>query len=162
MLTCTCTHKLRAMKSTWKSPLPNMKRIYFRSGLLWVLGPTDAKALSRPKSRLKRPSGTSPLLSKRQSGRLRRQYARPNASPHWIPRSVGTAPPRLQTSPPPLRGVRDEAHKNRPCQERMKSPNATRAGYSNHVDKDLYLYRKRTKHSASSPPGDHHRPLRVV
>ena len=33
-LTCTCTHILRAMRSTWKSPLPNMIRVHSRSGLL--------------------------------------------------------------------------------------------------------------------------------
>ena len=35
-LTCTCTHILRAMRSTWKSPLPNMIRVHFRSGLLCI------------------------------------------------------------------------------------------------------------------------------
>lgn len=45
-LTCTCTHNPRAMRSTWKSPLLNMNRIYFRSGLLWAWAPQTLKRLA--------------------------------------------------------------------------------------------------------------------
>ena len=149
-LTCTCTHILRAMRSTWKSPLPNMIRVHFRSGLLWVMGPQTLQRPSRPKRRLIRPSGTSPLLSKQQSCRLRPQYARLNALPHWIPRSAGTAPTHLQTSQTTPRGPAEEVPRKKTCLERKKRSNETRAGqYSNHAYRDLY--RKRTISASNLP-----------
>ena len=149
-LTCTCTHILRAMRSTWKSPLPNMIRVHFRSGLLWAWAPQTLQRPSRPKRRLIRPSGTSPLLSKRQSGRLRPQYARLNALPHWIPRSAGIAPTHLQTSPTSPRGPAEGIPRKKTCLKRKKRSNETRAGqYSNHAYKDLY--RKRTISASNLP-----------
>ena len=162
-LTCTCTHILRAMRSTWKSPLPNMIRVHFRSGLLWVWAPQTLQRPSRPKRRLIRPSGTSPLLSKRQSGRLRPQYARLNALPHWIPRSAGTAPTHLQTSPTSPRGPAEGIPRKKTCLKRKKRSNETRAGqYSNHAYKDCTESGQSPLQTFPRCWGYHHKALRVL